>query len=261
MNTEPAITPLELTQRLAAFPPPTLVDVRREEAFARDRNVIPGALKRAPEAVAEWAHELDPWRSVVVYCVRGHEVSRDAAAALRERGLDARHVEGGLEAWRAGGGRVVPFAQPTRWVTRARPKIDRIACPWLVQRFVDPTAQFFYVPAADVRAFAEREGATPYDIADVAYGHDGDKCSFDAFVRIHNLSDAALGRLATIVRGADTGALTLAPQAAGLLATSHGLSTLFPDDHAMLRAGMMMYDALYLWCRAQTQAERAPRAA
>jgi len=261
MNTEPAITPFELTQRLVAFPAPTLVDVRRDEAFARDRNVIPGALKRAPETVADWARELDPWRAVVVYCVRGHEVSRDAAAALRERGLDARFVEGGLEAWRAGGGRAAPFAEPTRWVTRARPKIDRIACPWLVRRFIDPSAVFFYVPAADVRAFADREGATPYDVADVAYGHDGDRCSFDAFVRIHSLSDAALDRLATIVRGADTGATTLAPQAAGLLATSHGLSALFPDDHAMLRAGMIMYDALYLWCRAQTQAESAPRRA
>src|SRR5262245_27069306 len=164
MNTESAITPLELTQALADFPPPTLVDVRRADAFERDRNVIPGAQKRAPEAVAEWARELDPWRPVVVYCVRGHEVGRDAAAALRQRGLDARHVAGGLEAWRASGGRIAPYVEPTRWVTRARPKIDRIACPWLVRRFVDPSAQFFYVPVADVRGFATIHGATPFDI-------------------------------------------------------------------------------------------------
>ena len=249
MNTDEAITPFELTQRLDAFPPPTLVDVRRTEAFERDRNVIPGARKRAPEAVAEWANELEPSRPVVVYCVRGHEVSRDAAAALRERGLDARFVAGGLEAWRASGGRVAPYAEPTRWVTRERPKIDRIACPWLVSRFIDPAAMFHYVPAAEVRAFADKNGATPYDIAGVPYGHDGERCSFDAFIRIHGLADAALDRLATIVRGADTGVPALTPQSAGLLATSHGLSELFPDDHAMLRAGMTMYDALYLWCR------------
>lgn len=256
MNTDEAITPFELTQRLAAFPPPTLVDVRSAEAFAADRYVIPGARRGSPEAVAEWARELDPWRPVVVYCVKGHEVGRDAAAALRERGLDARMLAGGLAAWRTGGGRVVPYAEPTRWVTRERPKIDRVACPWLVRRFIDPAAEFFYVPAADVRAFAAANGATPYDVADVPYGHDGERCSFDAFIRLHDLADEALDRLATIVRGADTGAMTLAAQSSGLLAVSQGLSALFADDHAMLRAGMLMYDALYLWCRAQAGQQR-----
>jgi hypothetical protein len=159
----------------------------------------------------------------------------------------------GLEAWRASGGAVAPFAEPTRWVTRARPKIDRIACPWLVRRFIDPSAQFFYVPTAEVRAFAATQHATPFDIADVPYGHNGTECSFDAFIRAHRLADDALARLATIVRGADTDTLRLAPESAGLLATSHGLSALFADDHAMLRAGMMMYDALYLWCRNQVR--------
>ena len=261
MNMEPAITPPELTQRLADFPPPTLVDARRADAFERDRDVIPGAQKRAPEAVAQWAAEIDPWRPVVVYCVRGHEVGRDTAQALRERGFDARHLAGGLEAWRAGGGRVMPYAEPTRWVTRARPKIDRIACPWLVRRFIDATAQFYYVPAAEVRSFAASHGATPFDIADVAYGHSEDRCSFDAFIRLHRIADEPLDRLATIVRGADTSDLALAAQSPGLLAMSQGLSTLFADDHAMLRAGMMMYDALYLWCREQVKATRVKSAA
>lgn len=261
MNTELAITPLELTQRLAEFPPPTVVDVRRTEAFERDRNVIPGALKRAPEAVADWFAEVDPWRPVVVYCVKGHEVGSDAAAALRQRGLDARHLAGGLETWRASGGRVLPFAEPTRWVTRARPKIDRIACPWLVRRFVDPAAEFFYVPAKEVRGFAAIHGATPFDVPDVPYGHSEDRCSFDAFIRIHGIADEGLDVLASIVRGADTGDLALAQQSAGLLATSHGLSALFADDHAMLRAGMMMYDALYLWCRAQAKSRHVKAAA
>ncbi|MCC6197010.1 MAG: chromate resistance protein [Burkholderiales bacterium] len=143
----------------------------------------------------------------------------------------------------------MPYAPPTQWVTRERPKIDRIACPWLVSRFIDPAATFHYVPATEVRTFAQQNGATPYDVADVPYGHVGERCSFDAFIRIHRLEDPALDRLAAIVRGADTGALALTPQSAGLLAMSQGLSELFPDDHAMLRAGMTMYDALYLWCR------------
>ena len=244
-----AISPLELIRSLAGFPAATLVDVRRTEAFAADPHVIPGALKRAPESVADWARELEPWRPVVVYCAHGHEVGRDAASALRERGFAARHLEGGLAAWRAAGGRAVPHAPPTRWVTRARPKIDRIACPWLIRRFIDPSALFFYVPNAEVRAFATAQRATVYDIPDVDYSHDGARCSFDAFIRRHDLADPALGDLAVIVRGADTGALDLAPQAAGLVAVSLGLSATFADDHAMLRHGLLVYDALYAWCR------------
>ena len=253
MNTEPAITSLELAQRLVQFPPPTLVDVRRAQAFADDPYVIPGALRRAPEAVADWAHALDAWRPVVVYCVKGREVGCEAALALRERGFDARHLEGGLAAWRASGGKVVAYAEPSRWVTRERPKIDRIACPWLVRRFIDAAAEFFYVPAGEVRGYAETHAATAYDVAGARYGHDGDRCSFDAFIRIHGLADPALDRLATIVRGADTGVPSLAAESPGLLATSQGLSALFADDHAMLRAGMMMYDALYLSCKSATR--------
>ena len=253
MNAQTAITPTELTQRLADFPPPALLDVRRLEAFERDPHVIPGAVKRAPDAVGEWAQHLDGWRPVVVYCVKGHEVGQDAARALRDRGFDARYVAGGLEAWRASGGAAAPYAAPSRWVTRERPKIDRIACPWLVRRFIDPSAEFFYVPANEVRDFAAANGATPFDVPGARYGHDGDRCSFDAFIRIHELADPALDRLATIVRGADTGIAALAAEAPGLLATSQGLSTMFPDDHAMLRAGMMMYDALYLSCRDRVQ--------
>ena len=137
-------------------------------------------------------------------------------------------------------------------MTRERPKIDRIACPWLVRRFIDPAAEFFYVPTADVRAFARAHGATPYDIPDVEYSHDGPACSFDAFIRRHALADRALDRLATIVRGADTAALDLAPQAPGLLAASLGLSRMFADDQAMLRWGMLVYDALYAWCNDAT---------
>jgi rhodanese-related sulfurtransferase len=249
-----AITPVELKRRLAAFPPPALYDVRREAAFADDRHVIPDAIRRRPEEVAAWAGAIEPWRDVVVYCVRGHEVSQNAAAALRERGLAAHFLAGGIEGWRAEGLATRPFAAPTRWVTRERPKIDRIACPWLVRRFIDPAAEFFYVPTGDVRRFAEANHAEPYDVPDVRYTHAGRECSFDAFIRLHDLDHPALAVLAKIVRGADTGAPQLAPEASGLLAVSLGLSVTFADDHEMLKWGMLVYDSLYAWCR-DAQAE------
>lgn len=136
-----------------------------------------------------------------------------------------------------------------KWVTRERPKIDRIACPWLVARFIDKDAEFLYAPAAEVMKVAEASGAIPYDIPGVEYGHVGELCSFDAFIRIHQLSDPALLELALIVRGADTARLDLAPQCAGLLAQSLGLSALYADDHEMLGHGMRMYDAYYAWLK------------
>jgi rhodanese-related sulfurtransferase len=231
------------------FPPPQVLDVRRAAAFERDPTMIPGAVRCAPEDVDAIASRLEPWRAVVTVCVHGHEVSQGAAARLAAHGYDARALEGGHAQWRAEGGATAPWRAPTQWVTRARPKIDRIACPWLVRRFIDPSAVFHYVPAAEVRAFADAHGATPYDVPDVPYGHRGAHCTFDAFIERHALRDPALDRLATIVRGADTGALGLAAQAQGLLAVSQGLSRMFDDDLAMLRYGMLVYDALYAWCR------------
>jgi hypothetical protein len=149
-----------------------------------------------------------------------------------------------------------------RWVTRERPKIDRIACPWLVARFIDPDAEFLYVPADRVLAVAEETGAVPYDIPGVELGHDGPLCSFDAFLKKYGLDDPALRQIATIVRGADTSRHDLAPQAAGLFAISVGLSVLFADDHEMLRHGMVMYDALYAWAKhRQSEAHNWPPAA
>mgnify|MGYP000120737131 CR=1 FL=1 len=142
-----------------------------------------------------------------------------------------------------------------KWVTRERPKIDRIACPWLVTRFIDRDAEFLYVPAESVLAVAKDTGAIPYDIPGVEYGHVGELCSFDAFMNKHNLTDPALQQLAVIVRGADTARLELAPQCPGLLAVSLGLSHNYPDDHEMLRHGMVVYDALYAWLK-HAQAER-----
>ena len=144
-----------------------------------------------------------------------------------------------------------------RWVTRERPKIDRIACPWLIRRHIDPAGQFLYVPRDRVLAVAQETGAIPYDIPGVELGHEGEFCSFDAFLRRYRLDDPALRQLALIVRGADTSRLELTPQSAGLLAISLGLSAVFADDHEMLEHGMTVYDALYAWCREHPDETRA----
>ncbi|HEY9027666.1 MAG TPA: chromate resistance protein ChrB domain-containing protein [Burkholderiaceae bacterium] len=146
-----------------------------------------------------------------------------------------------------------------KWVTRERPKIDRIACPWLIARFIDKAPEFLYVPARDVLKVAEETGAVPYDVPDVELTHVGELCSFDAFLSKYGLQDAALAQMAGIVRGADTSRLDLTPQSAGLYAISLGLSHNFRDDHEMLAHGMVMYDALYAWCQAcQDEPHRWP---
>jgi hypothetical protein len=143
-----------------------------------------------------------------------------------------------------------------KWVTRERPKVDRVACPWLIKRFVDPEAEFLYVAADQVQAVAEREGATPFDVAGVELGHHGDECSFDAIVRQYDLAkkDAALTRLALIVRGADTSQHDLTPESRGLLAIAQGFSEIYQDDQAQLAAELPVYDALYAWCQRQAGA-------
>ena len=139
-----------------------------------------------------------------------------------------------------------------KWVTRERPKIDRIACPWLIKRFIEKEPEFLYVPADKVLATAKETGAIPYDIPGVKFSHVGEKCSFDAFIAEYKLSAPGLDKLADIVRGADTSRLDLTPQSAGLFAISLGLSHMHQDDHEMLKHGMVMYDALYAWCRSLT---------
>jgi len=135
-----------------------------------------------------------------------------------------------------------------KWVTRERPKIDRIACPWLIARFIDKTPEFLFVPSTEVLTVAKKTGATPYDIPGVELSHVGERCSFDAFLEKYALESPALERLAVIVRAADTSRLDLAPEAPGLFAISVGLSHNFRDDHQMLQHGMVVYDALYAWC-------------
>jgi rhodanese-related sulfurtransferase len=242
-----SISAASLKQSVLGAEPPLVIDVRRNERFRESPYLIKGALRRDPERVAEWKKTLPRAAQVVVYCVHGHEVSQNAAKAL-----GACYLEGGIEHWREEGGETAskPKGAATRWVTRERPKIDRIACPWLIRRFVDPDAEFLYVPTPDVRRAAEEKTAVPYDIPEVEFSHDGELCSFDAFLKkFHLEKDPALADLAVIVRGADTNRLDLAPQAAGLAAISLGLSRNFSNDHEMLEHGMVVYDALYAWCR------------
>ena len=242
----PAISAASLRQSLSSARPPLVIDVRKGPTFLGAPDLIRGALRRDPSRVADWGKSLPSDADVVVYCVHGHEVSQNAAKAL-----GASYLDGGLEAWREAGGELFgkPKGASSRWVTRERPKIDRIACPWLVKRFIDPEAEFLYVPSPEVRNVAGEKEAVPYDVPDVEFTHEGDLCSFDAFIKRFRLHDPALDDLARIVRGADTGKLGLAPQCAGLLAVSLGLSLIFKNDHEMLKHGMTMYDALYRWCK------------
>lgn len=242
----------ELQSTIRGTNAPLVIDVRRAPAFKSSTEMIAGALRRDPEQVALWASELPRASNAVVYCVQGREVSQGVAKVLNERGIATRYLEGGIEeGWKAAGGTLdrKPAGANTRWVTRERPKIDRIACPWLVSRFVDGSAEFLYVAPETVLQTAEETDAVPYDVPNVAFSHQGELCSFDAFIKHFRLRDPALDRLAVIVRGADTGKPGLAPQAEGLLAISRGLSLAFSDDHELLKYGTVMYDALYRWCR------------
>ena len=241
---------------------PDLVDVRDEAAFAASPRLVPGAQRRPAETVSTWA-AAHRGRPVVVLCQHGGKLSEGVAAWLRHAGAAAETLEGGHAAWAAAGLPLVPEAAlPARdavgrtvWVTRARPKIDRIACPWLIRRFVDPGAVMLFVAPAEVPAVAERFGATPFDIEGdgIFWSHRGALCTFDVMVEEFGLTALpALTHLARIVRGADTARPDLAPEAAGLLAVSLGLSRMYRDDLAQLEAGMLIYDALFRWCRDAT---------
>jgi rhodanese-related sulfurtransferase len=246
-----SISPQELYARIGSGAAPMVVDVRHDADFAAAHMLILGAFHRSPDRVEEWRADLISGRRVVTYCVHGRETSQSAAATLRRMGLKAEFLEGGMAAWIEQG---LPThrkigSSPSKWVTRERPKIDRIACPWLIRRFIDPNAEFIYVPKDQVLAVAKKTGAIPYDIDGVEFTHEGERCSFDTILRIYEIKDRPLDRLATIVRGADTSRHDLSPQCGGLFAISLGLSANFADDHEMLRHGMVMYDALYTWCR------------
>jgi rhodanese-related sulfurtransferase len=244
-------TPQTLISQLGRADAPLVIDVRRPPAFDADERMIVSAIRQRPAEIDRWKDALPKNRPIIVYCVHGHEVSQNAASALQAAGYPATYLEGGITGFREGGGptRKKEIAGSTKWVTRERPKVDRIACPWLIRRFIDESAEFLYVPAEQVFAVAKETGAIPYDIPGAEpFSHVGELCSFDAFIGVYEIQDPALERLALIVRGADTSRPELTPQSPGLLALSLGLSATIPDDHAMLVRGMVMYDALYAWC-------------
>ena len=253
----PDLITVQQLGRLVGLPGmPVLLDVRTEEDFAADPRRLPGSIRHDWQAAADWVGQY-AGRAVVVVCHRGLKLSQGAAAWLRHAGAQAEALEGGFEAWAAAGAMLVrPACVPPRdargrtvWVTRARPKVDRIACPWLIRRFVDPAAVFLFVAPAEVEAVAERFGATPFDIEGVFWSHRGPLCTFDVMLDEFGIHTEALDRLAAIVRGADTARPDLAPEAAGLLAASLGLSRMFKDDLAQLDAALVLYDAFHRWAR------------
>jgi rhodanese-related sulfurtransferase len=257
MSSFNTISPDKLGRLIGVPHGPTLIDVRIDEDFNADPRLIPGAIRRSHATVSQWAPEF-AGRSVVVTCQKGQKLSEGAAAWLRHTGASSAEVlTGGHLAWVEAGLPLLPASKlPPRdaqgrtiWVTRSRPKIDRIACPWLIRRFVDPVAVFLFVAPSEVQAVAERFAATPFDIEDVFWSHRGERCTFDTMLEEWGLETEPLRKLATIVRGADTGRPDLVPEAAGLLAASLGLSRMYADDLEQLEAGMTLYDSFYRWCR------------
>ncbi len=249
----------KLARLIGTAKAPTLIDVRVDTDFDADPRLIPGAMRRSYRDVQDWAPRLTG-QSVVVICQKGKKLSEGAAAWLRQSGIAAESLEDGHVGWTESQKPAVPADKiPKRdnrgrtvWVTRERPKIDRIACPWLMRRFVDPTAVFLFVKPSEVEAVGERFEATPFDIENVFWSHRDEFCTFDVMIKEFGLSTPALERLATMVRAADTARLDLSPEAPGLLAASLGLSRMFDDDLEQLDAGMLLYDALYRWCRDAT---------
>lgn len=260
MATFGAMSADKLSKLVGTPQSPVIIDVRNDEDFAAHPYLIPSSVRRDFGSAEQWAGAY-AGASVVVTCKRGKKLSEGVAAFLRLAGANAEILEGGSEAWISAGLPMVPvekipgssFAGGTLWVTRSRPKIDRIACPWLIRRFVDPAARFLFVNAAEVPAVAEKFGATPFDIEGVYWSHRGETCTFDTMIEEFHLDSTALRRLADIVRAADTDRLDLAPQASGLLAVSLGLSRMHSSDLAQLADGMLIYDAFYRWTRDATE--------
>lgn len=243
--------------RLIGLPDtPVLVDISIDPDFAEDPFFIPGAFRHPHTDIPGLVALLDG-RDSIVTCQQGIKLSQGLTAQLRVKGLKSEYLQGGNYGWRdhKDAPRIPAAAIPakqagrTLWVTRHRPKIDRIACPWLIRRFVDPNAEFLFVSPAQVMGVADRFDATPFDIEDTFWSHRGDLCTFDVMLDEFGLQTEALDRLSTVVRAADTNSHDLAPEAAGLLALSVGLSRQYKDDLAQLDAGMAIYDALYRWAR------------
>lgn len=250
------ITPPQLMRLIGLPDCPIVVDVCIDADHAEDPFCIPGSIRHSHQDIQGLIQRLDGQPSVIV-CQKGKKLSQGVVSWLRGNGLHSEYLSGGMYGWRdtKDAPRVPSNALPapvdgaTLWVTRHRPKIDRVACPWLIRRFIDRQARFLFVAPAEVADVADKFGATPFDVEDAQFSHRGDNCTFDTMLDAFNLSTPALERLATVVRGADTNRHDLSPECAGLLAVSVGLSRQYKDDHAQLDAGFALYDALYRWAR------------
>ena len=264
------ITAADLSAALHSAAPPVVIDLTRRPLVEERGVIIPTSrLRDLDEAVAE-AVAAAP-RPVVVSCAHGHNRSQGVVARLRERSIPAQALEHGFDGWAAA---KLPTVKrdalgitlgdrPTNWVTRRRPKIDRVACPWLIRRFLDDQARILYVDPDQVLNVANDLGGMAFDLPGAPIEHDGPLCSFDTLIKAFAIDDPAIADLAVIVRGADTSRPDLAPQCAGLLAVALGISARHgDDDHAVLREGLIVYDGLYAWLRhAREERHNWPRAA
>ncbi|WP_022703135.1 chromate resistance protein ChrB domain-containing protein [Pseudorhodobacter ferrugineus] len=243
------INPAQLDRLIGTPDAPYIIDVRIADDFALDPRVLPTSQRVSHTDIATTPI---PSKRCVVLCQQGKKLSEGSAALLRLRGIAAETLAGGFAAWAKAKLPLTPAAilmATDRWVTRHRPKIDRIACPWLVRRFVNPNAQILYVPPSDVLDVADRFTAIPFDVPNTFWSHRNDQCTFDTMVTEFGLTSPALDRLSLVIRAADTDRHDLSPQAAGLLALSVGLSRQYKDDLDQLNAAMPLYDALYRWAR------------
>jgi rhodanese-related sulfurtransferase len=258
------ISPTDCFDKLIGPNPPLLIDVRKPNIIEQSGFLFPATSRFADQSDGpKLAEELDRARPLVIACAHAHNRSQLLASSLHAEGFSASIIADGADGWLAAGlptvwrqARNLPQAitlgaGPTTWVTRRKPKIDRVACPWLIRRFLDPDARFVFSEPEWVLDIARQTGAIAYDIPGAPLEHDGQLCTFDTILRAFGLDkDAALAELALIIRGADTDRLDLHPASAGLLATALGLSHRHgDDDHAVLRDGFVVYDGLYSWAR------------
>ena len=253
-------SPMEITtsqaSRLIGLPDaPVIIDLRIDEDFEDDPRLIPAAFRHSFQDIEALVPQLQG-KHVILYCQKGEKISQGAAALLQNYRIRAETLSGGQFAWRDASLPLIPAAKiplsvgkHTLWVTKQRPKIDRIACPWLIRRFIDPGAMFLFVSPAQVLAVAEKFDATPFDVEAVFWSHRAERCTFDTLIEEFELTTPALKKLAEIVRGADTDRVDLTAQSAGLLAASLGLSRMYRNDNAQLDAGLPLYDMFYRWAR------------
>lgn len=246
------ITPKQLDRLLGIPNCPQIIDLRIEEDFAKDPLLIPTAQRFSHENIEEWAKHL-VGQHVVVSCHKGLKISQGACALLNAMNVKAEYLQGGHVAWAQDDHPLIkPLTNTALWVTRHRPKIDRIACPWLIRRFINPKAQFLFVSPSQVLSVAEKFNATAFDVPDCDWTHKGAFCTFDAILSGFGITSPALSHMARIVRAADTNSNSDEPEAAGLLALSLGLSRMYRDDLQQLENGLLLYDALYRWARDAT---------